>query len=343
MSDKETFKRNHPEAFFLEKDSPDHLESYLHNQNWIPESHSIKNIESAGDGNMNLTLRVITEAGSIIVKQSRPWVEKYDFIAAPWDRCLVEAKYYETISDFENISRKMPKLIGIDSKSRIMALEDLGQAQDCSSIYDGETLSLVELGELTQYLADLHTVQPPNDPLFANKEMRELNHQHIFIIPFKENDVPLEDFTRGLSAARNEIINNFPIAKKAQELGEIYLSEGSTLLHGDFYPGSWLKTPWGLRVIDPEFCFLGPKEFDVGVFLGHLLLASQPKSSWDSVLQNYISKVQTLDSGLVKKFAGVEVLRRILGVAQLPLQLDLPAKTQLLNVATQMLLDSDSL
>ena len=31
----------------------------------------------AGDGNMNCTVRVTTGTGTLIVKQSRPWVEKY--------------------------------------------------------------------------------------------------------------------------------------------------------------------------------------------------------------------------------------------------------------------------
>jgi len=57
---------------------------------------------------------------------------------------------------------------------------------------------------------------------------------------------------------------------RAKELGDLYLSDGPTLLHGDFYPGSWLRTTQGIRIIDPEFAFTGAAEFDVGVFAAHL-------------------------------------------------------------------------
>ena len=53
-----------------------------------------------------------------------------------------------------------------------------------------------------------------------------------------------------------------------EALGERYLRQnGSSLIHGDLFPGSLLQTGSGeLRVIDPEFCFCGDPEFDIGVF-----------------------------------------------------------------------------
>ena len=49
--------------------------------------------------------------------------------------------------------------------------------------------------------------------------------------------------------------------------GERYLAEGSTLLHGDYYPGSWMTVDDAVFVIDPEFSFKGFPEFDLGVML----------------------------------------------------------------------------
>jgi hypothetical protein len=39
---------------------------------------------------------------------------------------------------------------------------------------------------------------------------------------------------------------------RVNELGEIYLADGAQLVHGDFFPGSWLRTPHGPMIIDPE-------------------------------------------------------------------------------------------
>ena len=43
-------------------------------------------------------LRVQTAERSFILKQSRPWVEKYPAIPAPEERVLVEAAFYEPLS-----------------------------------------------------------------------------------------------------------------------------------------------------------------------------------------------------------------------------------------------------
>ena len=36
-------------------------------------------------------------------------------------------------------------------------------------------------------------------------------------------------------------------------LGVRYLEDGDTLVHGDYFPGSWLRTGEGVRIIDGPF------------------------------------------------------------------------------------------
>ncbi len=91
------------------------------------------------------------------------------------------------------------------------------------------------------------------------------------------------------------------------------------LLHGDYYPGSWLAHPRkGVMIIDPEFAFVGPPEFDVGVLLAHLLMAGYEQPEIVMQLGNYCSPPR-FSQLLAWAFAGMEVIRRLLGVAQLPL------------------------
>ena len=101
-------------------------------------------------------------------------------------------------------------------------------------------------------------------------------------------------------------------------------SEG--LLHGDYFPGSWLRSAAGLRIIDPEFCFFGPPEFDAGVMLAHMLLAGQARRV----------AFPGLDRALVDRFAGIEIMRRLIGVAQLPLAFGIERKRDLLNLSREM-------
>ena len=56
---------------------------FLRERGWIEPDEVVLEVGRAGDGNMNLTLRVRTGQRSLILKQARPWVEKYPHIAAP--------------------------------------------------------------------------------------------------------------------------------------------------------------------------------------------------------------------------------------------------------------------
>jgi len=87
-------------------------------------------------------------------------------------------------------------------------------------------------------------------------------------------------------------------------------------------------------VIDPEFGFFGPPEFDAGVFLAHMYLASQ--SDPQRVLRR---TSEWCDVRLTKRFAGVEIMRRILGVAQLPLRIGPQEKQELLEVSKEFVLE----
>ena len=107
------------------------------------------------------------------------------------------------------------------------------------------------------------------------------------------------------------------------------------MLHGDFYPGSLLNTGDGLRVIDAEFCFAGPREFDVAVFIAHLVMAGSPDTILESICERYnqASSGPDLEMELIKNFAGLEIIRRLIGVAQLPLAANLQERRDMLEIA----------
>jgi 5-methylthioribose kinase len=100
---------------------------------------------------------------------------------------------------------------------------------------------------------------------------------------------------------------------------ERYLDRGPCLIHGDYFPGSWLRTVDGVRVIDPEFSFPGDPEVDLGCAVAHMALAGQPLEVADRFLAAYTSESAEVDPGWLARYAAVEVMRRLIGVAQLPL------------------------
>jgi 5-methylthioribose kinase len=113
---------------------------------------------------------------------------------------------------------------------------------------------------------------------------------------------------------------------------------GPKLLHGDYYPGSWLRTSKGFRMIDPEFAFFGLPEFELGVAVAHLKMAQQP----DSLIKDlfvYYHFDSRFDGSLFSQFTGMEMIRRIIGLAQLPLQLDMNERLELLDEAYELVMN----
>ena len=318
--------------------------AYLHERGWLEPGETISHLGRAGEGNMNLTLRVDTGQRSFIVKQSRPWVEKYPTIPAPEDRVLTEATFYRAVSHFGEIAERMPRLLGSDEENRVALLEDLGETADFNRIYDDGREALEPLPELCRWLAALHgaAFDPAARQRLENCAMRELNHEHLFCFPLRPNNgLDLDAFTPGLAAAAASLIADDAFRAEIGALGECYLDNGQCLLHGDFYPGSWLSSVDDVWVIDPEFCFFGRAEFDVGILVGHLLLAGRPVALAEAVFGHYRAPTD-FDRALALRFAGMEIMRRLIGVAQLPLSAGLARKEALLRISRTLVLEPEA-
>ncbi len=316
------------------------LESYLKGQGWLQLHENITAVEIPGAGNMNFTLRIKTRERSFIIKQSREYVEKYPQVAAPAERALREAEFYKFVSNHPVLKKQMPELNGVDTSNHVLNLEDLGNGVDYSFLYEkGKCIDEAALEKIITFVATLHNTINTNttEETLPNREMRKLNHEHIFIYPYlKENGLNLDDILPGLLEVGDTFKADQSLKNKVQELGERYLADGKTLLHGDYFPGSWLKTADGIKIIDPEFCFFGDAEFEMGVTLAHLKMAAQPEELVKKALQTY-TNLAPLDVDLCHQFMAIEMLRRILGLAQLPLSLDLEERKTLLEEARDIL------
>jgi 5-methylthioribose kinase len=318
------------------------LRSHLLSQHWIDPTSSIQGLSSPGAGNMNHTLRVHLQGHSVptlILKQSLPYVAKYPDIPAPVARDQSEAAFYQSISNNSELAERCPMLLGHDHANHLLCFEDLGTGLDFTHLYPQEMdtqnpaappnapseLEAV-LANLLGWLSQLHQQQPPtNFP--SNIAMRELNHEHIFVLPFTANN----GFTEPGQVAswQSELLKDTQVIQRIQVLGELYLGSTDTqlqasraLLHGDFYPGSWLQAntePTQAHIIDPEFGFVGPAEFDLGVFSAHLTFTGWSTSAQQALLQTY-QPPTNFNPILAAQYGAIEIMRRLLGVAKLPMQ-----------------------
>jgi 5-methylthioribose kinase len=307
----------HPGFPWLADDDPAGVASYLRARGFLSDGETPERVERAGEGNMNLTLRIVTGRHSLILKQARPWVEKYDHIAAPWERARFERRFYERVAAIPAVAAAMPRLLGSDDEAHTLLLEDLPGARDLTDLYAGARLDEAEVEALAGYLAALHAATHGTpDPDFANRAMRELNYAHIFVVPYeRENGVDLEGREPGLTAAAERLAADGAFRGALAATGRRYLADGPCLLHGDYFPGSWLRTAAGPRVIDPEFCFYGDPEVDAGCALAHLALARQDPG----LATRFRARYGACDEARTARFAAAEIARRLLGVAQLPI------------------------
>jgi 5-methylthioribose kinase len=320
------------------------LENYLKTKNWLEKSEKVMKVEKPGEGNMNFTLRVyISSNKTFIIKQSRAYVEKYPTIPAPANRAIIEGEFYKFTQQNKILSTSMPAILGIDEANNIIITQDLGLSNDFTNLYKpNEVISPTEIEAIATFLSKLHRSfysEMPN-PIFTNREMRALNHEHIFVYPFlAENGFNLDTILEGLQEEALIYKNDIVLKEKIKVLGNVYLADGNYLLHGDYYFGSFLRTNDGVKIIDPEFCFYGFAEFDLGVLIANLKMSNQSQDTIDRVL-NFYQKPKDFNSNLLNQFIGIEIMRRIIGLAQLPISLTLQQRIDLLKEAKLLIINN---
>ena len=302
-----------------------------------PKHEQILSVEKPGEGNMNVVLRIRTNRRSFIVKQSRPFVQKYPQIMAPIERIDVEYQFYQAVSN-KAIEPHIPEILRYNADNHLLILEDLGDCKDMSYLYDERNIGTSQLHQLLDIASQIHISKPEEYP--KNMELRLLNHQHIFVLPFlKESDFSLNAIQEGLQELALRYRSDETLKKEISKVGQQYLSQGNTLLHGDYYPGSWMSKGDHIYVIDPEFSFMGFAEFDMGVLAAHSIMITMNIDCLQSIKSGYAGTLNTL---LLSQVAGIEVMRRIIGLAQLPLERSIEEKKLLLEIARALIMDKSS-
>lgn len=340
MNKLDVFRAQFPDAQFFDDTLPDHLLDYLIERGIIDHEEKVKSIEKPGEGNMNFVRRVLTDKKSFIVKQCRPWVEKYPEIKAPVDRQKTEKTYYEFISGIQFFSRFTPQIIYYDADNLTLILEDLGEGSDFTFLYKKDLqIKESELDKLMKYLSHLHHTEwgKSKNKFPSNLALRQLNHEHIFYYPYlADNGFDLDAVQPGLQKLALPVKQNEHLKKSISDLGKKYLSQGPVLIHGDYYPGSWLRINGEIKVIDPEFAFFGFAEFDLAVMTAHFFMAGMQMNSIREILIGY-KKRSDFNRRLFMGFCGAEILRRLIGLAQLPLYLSLNDMAELITLAQQFI------
>ncbi|KZN46594.1 hypothetical protein N482_11900 [Pseudoalteromonas luteoviolacea NCIMB 1942] len=233
-----------------------------------------------GDGNLNLVFRILdTDNNSVILKQALPYAR---CVGESWpltlDRARIEAQVLQKHG--EVCPAHTVKVLHHDHDKAATVLEDLG-AMDIlrAELIAGRTFE--NLGQhVAQYLAttsfyysDFY-LNPQEKKTqiqnFTNPELCAITEGLFFDDPYRESE--RNDYPAALAEQVKQLRKNTTLLCIVARLKTKFFSSPQTLLHGDVHTGSIFVNAEQTKLIDPEFGFFGPIGFDLGSFIGNLLL-----------------------------------------------------------------------
>ncbi len=244
-----------------------------------PECWSVREV---GDGNLNLVFIVAGYSGSVCVKQSLPYVR----VAGPsWplslDRIFYEQAYYAAVGP--QVRGLVPEILFYDSVLHCLVMENLtphiilrsglmaGRRYPGLGQAVGEFIARATFH--TSDLAERMERKMSRLALFAgNQQLLRITVDLVFTDPYLQSERNRHT-TPQLDDIAAELRADAALKAAVGRWGEIFLTRAQALVHGDLHSGSVMVTDGDTRIIDPEFAFYGPIGFDLGAFLGNLLLA----------------------------------------------------------------------
>lgn len=311
--------------------------------------------EEIGDGNLNYVFRVTDGSGEkgIIIKQALPYAK---VIGESWPLTLKRAKIEASAlqKHGEYAVGLVPIVYATDESLAITIMEDLSHLEIVrEGLIKGKSYPKLST-DIGEYLAltlfntsdfALHPFEKKSLVVeFSNPELCKITEDLIFTNPFFDHET--NDFEPALQAEVEAIWNNNLLKLEVAKLKRSFLTEAEALLHGDLHTGSIFASEAETKVIDPEFAFYGPIGFDIGLFLGNLIVQSFTRqddqrdaihthiqNTWNTFCAKFSECWKKGESDLYKSiegyeafvlekifhdsvgFAGCELIRRTIGLA----------------------------
>ncbi|MDC9612432.1 S-methyl-5-thioribose kinase [Xenorhabdus khoisanae] len=239
-------------------------------------------VQEIGDGNLNLVFIVSGKEKTIVVKQALPYVRA---AGESWQLSLVRSHFeYHTLIEENKVAPKyVPDVYFYDEEMSLIVMEYLSQ----HIILRKQLIAGIEIPRLAEdigiFLAK--TLFHTSDIGMAGKEKKDLvarfanNHELCKItedLIFTEPYFNAERNNWTTPQLDNEIYSLWQdraLVQTAMQYKYQFMTQAQALLHGDLHSGSIMVTQNSTKVIDPEFSFVGPMAFDIGNYIGNLLIA----------------------------------------------------------------------
>ncbi len=257
-----------------------------------PEAWSVTEIS---DGNMNAVFRVRGPKGGVVAKQALPYIR---VIGPDWPFPVSRATFEARAAEVHGAAApgRVVEILAFVDRLGLIVMEDLARHVVLRhALARGETFPGLAR-QFGEYLADslvgtsdfaLSTSEKNSlaDRFSGNTVPCETTQDVVFTGPYW--NAPLNRLTPGQEDLAAALRADPDLVAAAARMKHRFRSRAEALIHGDLHTGSVMVTPADTRVIDAEWAFMGPMGFDIGAFLGNVLLAhaSQPGHGEDRVAQ----------------------------------------------------------
>ncbi|MDX8000814.1 S-methyl-5-thioribose kinase [Xenorhabdus sp. Reich] len=239
-------------------------------------------IQEVGDGNFNLVFIVSGKEKTIVVKQALPYVRA---AGESWQLSLARShfEYHALIEENKIVGEYVPDVYFYDEEMALFAMEYLSQHIILrKQLIAGEKFShLAEdigifLANTLFHTSDIGMTSEEKKGLVArfanNHELCKITEDLIFTEPYFNAE--RNNWTSPqLDDEIDSIWHDRALIQTAMQYKYQFMTQAQALLHGDLHSGSIMVTPKSTKVIDPEFSFMGPMGFDIGNYIGNLLMA----------------------------------------------------------------------
>lgn len=351
-------------------------------------------------GNMNRVFVARAGGRGVAVKQAPPWVQVAgpDWPASP-DRIAAEARAYGYLAGL--VPDIVPVVHAFDASAYVLVMEDLSDLRVLRDVLvegvgaaaagapgEPDAVGLGEavgrfVGELTFATSDLAMTATERAALTAaavNPDLCQLTLDVLLDEPYRPHEH--NRFDPALRADVEAMYADDALKVAVSELRSVFRSRAEALIHGDLHTGSVMvgrrDGADAVKVFDPEFSFVGPIGFDLGLWWANLAIAAAAArasgrtdladarqaavpASWDAFERVWRSRWPSrvdaafadryLDTWLARirreavGFAGIEAVRRVAGYSHaadlttLPDDVRVPAQRRVLRAAVGWIVD----
>ena len=337
-------------AFLDEQD----IAQYVKKIELFPQTAELQVVEIS-DGKINHVFRIYSKENSVIYKQAVPYARTVGKeMPLPLDRVRIEA---EVLQQYEQIlAGSVPKVLHLDTELAILITEDMAPLEvgrtallnDTESAHFAKDIGAF-MATMMFYTSDFYldsSTKKQKIQQYINAGMTALTEELTFNRPYQIDTSNF--FEDCLYEDVLWLSQDSKLHLEVAKLKRRFQNTKDALIHGDLHSGAIMLETNRTIVFDTEFACYGPFGFDLGQFAANLWINGIGKQTtksiryrqslemwyafverftalWRTEAKERYTKVDGYLSAVLDEiqedlfgYAGCELIRRAIGIAQIP-------------------------